>query len=239
MLVAASALTLSVGSSAYFYKQIEAFRADLSTINTTLSSLGHKVSEMAKGDQNRNEALHTLSDQIKIINQRVDQLPSFETIDQINTDFDDLTAALQEHNIEVVLTPHTYSAPGSARMGSRNSHNSSNGHRGHGSSRGSRAPSGSRYLSDREEEARGSRTPMTRDDWGRSGSSRDYSNRRGPSASLRTDQYRADPVPKDQYRDSEGPRVPRSQRQPHPLPDEDNEDDTDLIDLVRRQQPQN
>jgi cell fate (sporulation/competence/biofilm development) regulator YmcA (YheA/YmcA/DUF963 family) len=215
MLTAASALTLSVGSSFYFYKQFEAVRADLNTISTTVSNMGHKVSEMAKGDQNRNEALRALSEQIRLINQRIEQLPSLDAIEEIHNDVEEITAALQEHNIEVVLPRHSYQA--------------SSGQRSRGAGRGMRASS-SRYSSDREDEARRSSlrsTDRTRDEWGRVGSSHDYSSRRHPVPA------RSDPPLKDQYRDpGRGGRYDA-----RPVPEDDGADDTDLIDMVRRQQP--
>lgn len=90
-----------VGSTAYFYKQLEAVRADMVKISQTLTGVLRKLSEMEKGEQQKGEALHTLNDQIKHINQQVSDLPSFEFADNVEFDLDEIVAALSDHDIHV------------------------------------------------------------------------------------------------------------------------------------------
>lgn len=105
MILAVTANIGVVGTSAYFYKQIEAIRADLIKMSQTLTGVVRKIAEIEKGDQNKGEALHTLSDQIKRINQSIDELPSFDSIDELfeNLDLDvnEIVSVMQNNGTEI------------------------------------------------------------------------------------------------------------------------------------------
>lgn len=90
-----------VGITAYFYKQLEAQRNDMNKISQALGQVVKKLSEMEKGEQNRSEALHGLNDQIKQINDQIEDLPSFETLSDIDLDLSEIVSALDEANIIV------------------------------------------------------------------------------------------------------------------------------------------
>lgn len=91
-----------IGTSAYFYKQLEAVRTDMVKITQTLSSLARKVSEIEKHDQGKGEAMHALNEQIKNLNDCVEGLPSFTDFDNLNIDLDALVETLGDNEIEVV-----------------------------------------------------------------------------------------------------------------------------------------
>lgn len=90
-----------VGITAYFYKQIEAQRLDLIKMSQTLSAITRKLTEMEKGEQNKGEVLHTLNDQIKTINQQLENMPSFDTFNNVDDDLSEIIAVLEENNIPV------------------------------------------------------------------------------------------------------------------------------------------
>lgn len=90
-----------VGITAYFYKQLEAQRVDLIKLSTTLTALTRKVAEMEKGEQNKGEVLHSLNNQIKEINQQVEDMASFGDIDNFDIDINEIIAVLEENNIAI------------------------------------------------------------------------------------------------------------------------------------------
>ena len=90
-----------VGITAYFYKQLEAQRLDLIKISQTLTAVTRKVAEMEKGEQNKGEALHALNNQIKEVTQRIENMPTFDPVDNLDVDLDEIIYALEENNIRV------------------------------------------------------------------------------------------------------------------------------------------
>ena len=84
------------GATTYFYKQLETMKLDMVKISQTLTGIVRKLSEIEKGDQNKTEALHTLNEQIKRMN---DELESIQLIDIIDNDIDELVNVLQDNNI--------------------------------------------------------------------------------------------------------------------------------------------
>ena len=90
-----------IGTTAYFYKQLEAIRLDMVKMSQTLNGVVRKLSELEKGEQHKNEALHTLNDQIKRINDQIDELPSFDAVDNLDVDLTEIVTVLSEQNIQV------------------------------------------------------------------------------------------------------------------------------------------
>jgi TolA-binding protein len=84
------------GATTYFYRQLETMKLDMVKISQTLTGIVRKLSEIEKGDQNKTEALHTLNEQIKRMN---DELESIQLIDIIDNDIDELVNVLQDNNI--------------------------------------------------------------------------------------------------------------------------------------------
>ena len=99
MILAVTANIGVVGTSAYFYKQLESMRADIIKLSQTVNGLVRKSTEIEKGDQNKAEALYALNDQIKRINQVVDDFSLTE--ENIGTDLEEIIAVLGENNIQV------------------------------------------------------------------------------------------------------------------------------------------
>lgn len=90
-----------VGTTAYFYKQLESLRLDLVKMSQSFTAVVRKVSEMEKGHQHNNEALHTLNDQIKGINQRLSELASLDNFEDMDVDIDEIISILTDHNINI------------------------------------------------------------------------------------------------------------------------------------------
>jgi hypothetical protein len=90
-----------VGTTAYFYKQLEAVRLDMVKMSQTLQGVLRKLSEIEKGDQNKGEALHTLNDQIKRINDQLEDIPSINEIDGFDLDLSEIVTILSENSIQV------------------------------------------------------------------------------------------------------------------------------------------
>lgn len=101
MLLSLANTAAIVGTSVYFYKQVEAVRLDMVKVSQTLNGVLRKISEMEKGDQNNNEALHALNEQIKHINDQIVELPSFDEVANFDMDITEIIEVLGENNISV------------------------------------------------------------------------------------------------------------------------------------------
>ena len=88
-----------VGSSAYFYKQLESIKMDMAKVSGVLTTVLKKMSDMDKGIQHKDEAFHALNDQIKRINDQVDELASLDMFENMDIDMAELTAILEESGI--------------------------------------------------------------------------------------------------------------------------------------------
>ena len=86
------------GATTYFYKQLETMRSDMVKISQTLTGIVRKLAELEKGNQNKTEALHTLNEHVKRMNDALNDIPQ---IDKIEEDLDEIVNVLTEHNIEV------------------------------------------------------------------------------------------------------------------------------------------
>ena len=105
-----------VGTTAYFYKQLESVRIDMVKMADSLKAIARKMSEMEKGDQHKNDALHTLNDQVKRIDELVQELPSFEAMDNVDLDLSELYTVLEDNNI-VIERPSLQPTYGRGRKG--------------------------------------------------------------------------------------------------------------------------
>jgi len=144
MIVGTVALVSSLGSTFYFYHEIENMKKELTVISTTLNTLSAKVARSEKLDVGRTEVLQTLDNRIGELARRIDQLPTYDEHVDTREDIDELVASLRDNNIDVVLP--SQGGPQSARS-SRDSR------------RGSRGTPTARYQSDREDDGRRSRVP--------------------------------------------------------------------------------
>ena len=90
-----------VGSTAYFYKQLEAIRLDMVKMSQTLTAVLRKVAEIEKGEQHKSETVHALGDQIKRLNEQIERLPSFGDFDNIDLDLTEIVDVLMENNISI------------------------------------------------------------------------------------------------------------------------------------------
>ena len=90
-----------VGTIGYFYKQMQEDRQNMQKIAQTLSGVVRKLTDIEKGEQNKGEALHTLNDEVKRLNQALTELPTFEALDNLDVDMDEIITMLNENNISV------------------------------------------------------------------------------------------------------------------------------------------
>lgn len=90
-----------VGTTAYFYKQLETMRLDMIKMSQTIQGMVRKLSELEKGDQNKSEALHTLTDQVKRTHEQLEDIPSLSELDNLDVDLGEIVAVLEENNIKV------------------------------------------------------------------------------------------------------------------------------------------
>ncbi len=101
MLLSIANTAAIVGTAVYFYKQVEAVRLDMVKVSQTLNGVLKKISEIEKGDQNSNDALHTLNEQIKHINDQIGDLPSLDDIANFDMDIDEIVDILEQNNIPI------------------------------------------------------------------------------------------------------------------------------------------
>jgi cell fate (sporulation/competence/biofilm development) regulator YmcA (YheA/YmcA/DUF963 family) len=90
-----------VGITAYFYKQIEAQRLDLMKLSHSLTVMAQKMTATEKEDQGRKEALHALNNQIREINQNLENVPTFDFTENMDYDLNEIIEALNEAGINV------------------------------------------------------------------------------------------------------------------------------------------
>jgi len=87
-----------ISSAVYFQRQLDVVKADMKKSSQTLTGIVRKLAEIEKGDQNKTEALHTLNEHVKRMNDALNDIPQ---IDKIEEDLDEIVNVLTEHNIEV------------------------------------------------------------------------------------------------------------------------------------------
>jgi len=90
-----------VGTTTYFYKQLESMRTDMVKISQTLGGVIRKMSELEKTDQHKTESLHSLNDQIKNISTALDDISTPSMNEDLDLDLNEIIVVLEEHNIVV------------------------------------------------------------------------------------------------------------------------------------------
>lgn len=90
-----------VGTTAYFYKQLESVRTDLMRTSQAIVALTRKLGEMEKADQHQSETLRQVNEQIKRINETLADMPSFDNIADVESDLSEIVAVLDENSIIV------------------------------------------------------------------------------------------------------------------------------------------
>jgi hypothetical protein len=117
-----------IGTTVYFYKQLESMRSDMVKISQTLTGILRKISEIEKGEQNKSDALYLLNEQVKRINEQIDELESLENMDNLDMDLSEIISVLKDNNISVERPSQiNYGRRSGDRRGSsRRSNNESN-----------------------------------------------------------------------------------------------------------------
>ena len=90
-----------VGTTAYFYKQLEAIYAELAKTTQSLTGIVAKITEMERGNQQKSEALHVLGDQLKRVSERISDLPSLDDVEELEENVQDIVLALEDNDILV------------------------------------------------------------------------------------------------------------------------------------------
>lgn len=91
------------GSTFYFYKQGETFQLNIDKIQQSLTVCVGKNKELDQGYRQLVEGLRLLSEQVKAINGKIEDLPNHDNIRMIDDDLEEIIETLQEHNIDVQL----------------------------------------------------------------------------------------------------------------------------------------
>ena len=209
-----------VGTTAYFYKQLEAMRLDMVKMSQTLTGVIKKLSEIDKGSQSRDEALHLLGDQMKRINQHLEDVPSFENLENIEMDLNEIVTVLEENEIPVER-PSQLPTYGRRRSGDRRSSN---------------RPRNDETDDRRVLDTSGRRVATRSTGFGSSDRSRDERSRSDRDLENMREQTRPPPrrVADRQPRQDSVREQPRGETRAEPANGYD--DDADLIETVRRQQ---
>ena len=101
-----TANTLAIaGSTWYFYKQIEELKGNLQKIGDALTKVIGTVGTLSKNDAQQKEMLRLLGDQVQTISRSLEELPSLENLDNINSNVSEIVEALSENGIELPSTP--------------------------------------------------------------------------------------------------------------------------------------
>lgn len=101
MILSTANTAVLAGFTFYFYKQIESINTDIGKLSQATASILGKLGEMSKEDQRKTETLHTLSEELRKIIERIDDLPSFEEFAGVNSDITEIVATLEDNNIIV------------------------------------------------------------------------------------------------------------------------------------------
>ena len=113
--VATANLVGLIGSTAYFYKQMEAVRLDMIKINETLAAVVRKITEMEKKDSGRADILKTVTDQLKQFNERLEKVPTMNVVHSLEKDLTEIVESLGSNGIEVELSSASVPEPVSKR----------------------------------------------------------------------------------------------------------------------------
>lgn len=108
-----------LGTSAYFYKQLEGVRSDMTKMSQTITGLLRKVTELEKNEQNKGEGLHTLSDQVKRIHEQLEDAPTYNMLDDLEMDLSEIVSVLGEKSIATIDRPSAKPRRGSTRNSRR------------------------------------------------------------------------------------------------------------------------
>lgn len=92
-----------VGAVAYLYKQIEAMRLDYLKMAENMNKIGQKIIQMEKGNRDNSDIIHKLTEEMKKLNDTIENVPRFEDVNDIKQDIDDVVSSLCDHNINIEL----------------------------------------------------------------------------------------------------------------------------------------
>ena len=101
--VVVSLATLSglVAVCLYGYRQMDAMRQDITTLDSSLSNVVNRILQLEKTNQVSIEALRALHDQTRQIKQSLNDIPTMDDFADINYDLDELVLTLKDNKIPV------------------------------------------------------------------------------------------------------------------------------------------
>lgn len=94
-----------VGSIYYFYKEIQAIRADQVKIARNVEKLIKSVGELEKNEQGRLETIKSVSTQVREMDKAINMLPSNDDLEQMGEEIEAVVQALNQSEIKLDL-PH-------------------------------------------------------------------------------------------------------------------------------------
>jgi TolA-binding protein len=101
--VVVSLATLSglVAVCLYGYRQMDAMRQDITTLDSSLSNVVNRILQLEKTNQASIEALRALHDQTRQLKQSLSDIPTMDDFADINYDLDELVLTLKDNKIPV------------------------------------------------------------------------------------------------------------------------------------------
>ena len=101
--VVVSLATLSglVAVCLYGYRQMDAMRQDITTLDSSLTNVVNRLMQLEKNNQGSIEALRSLHEQTKLIKQSLNDIPTMDDFEDINYDINELVSTLKENKIDV------------------------------------------------------------------------------------------------------------------------------------------
>jgi TolA-binding protein len=101
--VVVSLATLSglVAVCLYGYRQMDAMRQDITTLDSSLSNVVNRILQLEKTNQASIEALRALHEQTRQLKQSLNDIPTMDDFADINYDLDELVLTLKDNKIPV------------------------------------------------------------------------------------------------------------------------------------------
>ena len=108
-----------VGTTAYFYKQLESLRADMVALSRTMQTVVKKLDEVQRTDQRKSELVNELDREVSRMSELVNELPSFELTDNIDRDLEEVYKVLGDNGMGADRPSQERSRRGSRSAGHR------------------------------------------------------------------------------------------------------------------------
>lgn len=95
-----------VGGMVYFYREIQAIRADQAKLSQAVNKLVKSVGDLEKNEQNRLETIKSVSSQVKEIDKVLDCMPTNEELEEMESNLSAVVHALEQSDLKLDI-PHS------------------------------------------------------------------------------------------------------------------------------------